>query len=127
MRHVSIVVAKDHLPNLSAYAGSKGVFPLTEVEVDKLPEGSKRYEAGELISKASIIKNRVVTLTTALQIGDMPPLNLKAPLDNLPELARFLHDETLRIERSIRQIEDSRGRIEAKKEEAWELSRCLSG
>jgi len=127
MRHVSIVVAKDQLPNLLAYAGSKRAFHLTEVEVNKLPEGSERYEAGELLSKASIIKNRVVTLTASLEIGDIPPLNLKAPLDNLSELARFLNDETLRIERSIRQIEDSRGKIEAEKEEAWELSRFLSG
>ena len=127
MRHVSIVVAKDQLPNLLAYAGSKRLFHLTEVEVEKLPEGSERYEVGELLTKASIIRNRVVALISALHIGDIPRLNLKAPLDNLQELARFLDDETLRIERSIRQIEDSQGKIEAEKEEAWELSRFLSG
>jgi len=100
MRHVSIVVAKDQLPNLLAYAGSKRLFHLTEVEVEKLPEGSERYEVGELLTKASIIRNRVVALISALHIGDIPRLNLKAPLDNLQELARFLDDETLRIERS---------------------------
>jgi len=127
MRHVSILVAKDQLPSLLAYAGSKKLFHLTEVDVDKLPEGSERYQADELVSKASVIKARVATLTAALHIGDISPLNLKAPLDNLQELATFLNDETLRIERTIRQIDESRGKIQTENEEASELSRFLSG
>ncbi|TMI25156.1 hypothetical protein E6H24_05510 [Candidatus Bathyarchaeota archaeon] len=98
MRHVSILVAKDQLPNLLSYAGSKKLFHLTEVEDTGLPEGATRYQAMELLAKASTVKNRITTLTTALDLGDSTVETLKAPVNNLEELARFLDDETLKLE-----------------------------
>src|SRR6266704_1659044 len=127
MRHVSILVAKDQLPNLLSYAGSKRLFHLTEVEDSGLPEGARRYQAIELLAKASTVKNRIASLTTALQTGDSGVESLKAPVDNLEELARFLDDETLKLEQSGRQIDDEQGKIQTEKEQTSELSRFLSG
>ncbi len=127
MRHVSIVVAKEQLPNLLAYAGSKKLFHLTEVEDNGLPEGAGRYQAMELLAKASTVKNRITTLTTALELGDSPIESLKAPVNNLEELARFLDDETLKLEHTVRQIEGEQGKLQTEKEQASELSRFLSG
>ena len=127
MRHVSILVAKDQLPNLLSYAGSKKLFHLTEVEDTGLPEGATRYQAMELLAKASTVKNRITTLTTALDLGDSTVETLKAPVNNLEELARFLDDETLKLEHTVRQIEDEQGRLQTEKEQASELSRFLSG
>src|SRR5439155_19923696 len=106
MRHVSIIVAKDQLPNLLAYAGSKRLFHLTEVEENNLPEGAGRYQAMELSGRSSTGKNRIATLTTVLQVGDTTTARFKAPIDNLEELARFLDGETLKLEHSVRQIQD---------------------
>jgi V/A-type H+/Na+-transporting ATPase subunit I len=127
MRHVSIVVAKDQLPNLLAYAGSKKLFHLTEVEDHGLPEGAERYESIELMARASTIKNRITTLTTTLQIGDVEAESLKAPVDNLDELAKFLDEETVKLEREVRQVEDEQGKLQTEKEQTAELSRFLSG
>ena len=57
MQQVSIIVAKDQVPGLLAYAGSKNLFHLIEVEDNKIPEGAKRYEALELQAKSSTIKS----------------------------------------------------------------------
>jgi V/A-type H+/Na+-transporting ATPase subunit I len=127
MRHVSIVVAKDELPNLLTYAGSKKLFHLTEVEDHGLPEDAQRYESLELTAKASTIKNRIATLTATLQIGDMAPEGLKAPVDDLDELARFLDEETVKLEQGVRLVEDEQGRLQTEKEQTSELSRFLSG
>ena len=127
MRHVSILVVKDRLPNLLSYAGSKKLFHLTEVEDNGLPEGARRYQALELLAKASTVKNRIASLTTALQTGESRIESLKAPVDNLEELANFLDDETLKLEHSVQQIDDEQGKIQTEKEQTSELSRFLSG
>ncbi len=127
MRHVSIVVAKDELPNLLEYAGSRRLFHLTEVEDHELPDGAARYKAIELAAKSSTIKNRLAGLTSTLQTGDVEPESLQAPVDNLEKLAIFLEDETLKLEREVRRIEDEQGKLQTEREQAAELSRFLSG
>src|SRR5207247_10669142 len=127
MRHVSILVVKDQLPNLLSYAGSKKLFHLTEVEDNGLPGGARRYQALELLAKASTVKNRIASLTTALQTGESRIESLKVPVDNLEELANFLDDETLKLEHSVRQIDDEQGKLQTEKEQTAELSRFLSG
>jgi len=127
MRHVSILVAKDQLPNLLSYAGSKKLFHLTDVEDNGLPEGAQRYEPMELMAKASTIKNRITTLTTTLSIEDMEGERLRVPVDNLDELAKFLDEQTLRLEHEVRQLEDEQGKLQTEKEQTAELSRFLSG
>src|SRR5437763_3926853 len=97
MRHVSILVVKDQLPNLLSYAGSKKLFHLTEVEDNGLPEGARRYQALELLAKASTVKKRIASLTTALQNGELRVENQIAPVDNMDELATFLDEETHKL------------------------------
>src|SRR5467141_4327299 len=127
MQQVSIIVAKDQLPNLLAYAGSKRLFRLTEIEDDNIPEGAKRYEALELQAKSSTIKNRITTLTTALKVNEATPEKLKAPVNNIDALTRFLDNETVNLEHSVRQLEDAEGKLQTDKEQASELSRFISG
>ena len=127
MSHVSIVAAKDQLPNLLAYAGSKKLFHLKEVEDHELPEGAQRYEALELLAKASTIKNRIASLTATLEIGEVPPERLKAPVENIEEVAKFLDDETLRLEQRVRKLEDVQGKLQTEREQTVELSRFLAG
>ncbi|HVH16230.1 MAG TPA: hypothetical protein VNA15_11005, partial [Candidatus Angelobacter sp.] len=127
MRHVSVVVSKSELPNLLEYAGSRKLFHLTQVEDHELPVGAGRYKATELTAKASTVKNRVASLTSTLQIGDAKPESLEAQVDNLDELAKFLEDETLRLEHDVRRIEEEQGKLQTEKEQATELSRFLSG
>ncbi len=127
MRHVSVVVAKDQLPNLLAYAGSKKLFHLTEVEDTGMPEGSEHYDSIELLAKASTVKNRITALISNLQIGDIPPATISAPSNNLEQLASFLDDETAKLERGVRQLEDEQGKLQTAKEQSSELSRFLSG
>src|SRR5690348_6064469 len=111
MQQVSIVVAKDQIPNLLAYAGSKKLLHLMDIEDEGIPEGSARYETTELGLRASAAKNRITVLTSALEIGDLEPENIKAPVDNLAELAKFLDEETLGLEKSVREIEDEQGKL----------------
>jgi len=127
MEQVSIIVAKDQLPNLLAYAGSKKLFHLTAVEDDKIPEGAKRYEALELQAKSSTIKNRITTLTTALKVNEATLGKLDAPVNNIDALTRFLDEETGKLEHSVRQLEDAEGKLQTDKEQASELSRFISG
>ncbi len=127
MRHVSIVVAKDQLQNLLAYAGSKKLFHLTEVDDNGLPEGIERYQSLELVAKASTVKNRITAMSTTLKLDDYPTESINAPVDNLEELARFLDDETMKLEHSLRQIEASQGKVQTEKEQASELARFVSG
>jgi V/A-type H+-transporting ATPase subunit I len=127
MQQVSIIVAKDQLPSLLAYAGSKKLFHLTEIEDDNVPEGAKRYEALELQAKSSTIRNRITTLTTALKVSESSFEKLDAPLNNIEALTKFLDEETMRLEHSVRQIEDAEGKLQTDKEQASELSRFISG
>jgi V/A-type H+-transporting ATPase subunit I len=127
MQQVSIIVAKDQLPNLLAYAGSKRLFHLTEIEDDKIPEGAKRYEALELQAKSSTIRNRITTLTTALKVNEATPEKLDAPVNSIDALTQFLDEETVKLEHSVRQLEDAEGKLQTDKEQASELSRFISG
>ncbi len=127
MEQVSIIAAKDQLPNLLAYAGSKKLFHLTEIEDDKIPEGAKRYEALELQAKSSTIKSRITTVTHALKIGEAPLEKLDAPINNIDALTKFLDEETVKIEHQVRQLEDAEGKLQTDKEQASELSRFISG
>ncbi|HEX4919413.1 MAG TPA: hypothetical protein VFV92_01570, partial [Candidatus Bathyarchaeia archaeon] len=127
MQQVSIVVAKDQIPNLLAYAGSKKLLHLTEIEDEGIPEGSTRYETTDLALRASAAKNRITTLSSTLEIGDLQPEKIKAPIDNLDELARFLDEETLGLEKSVREIDDEQGKLQTEKERTTELSKLVSG
>ena len=127
MQQVSIIVAKDQLPNLLGYAGSKKLFHLTEIEDDRIPEGAKRYEALELQAKSSTIKSRLTILTTALKVYESTIQNLNAPINNIEALTRFLDEETGKFEHSVRLLEDAEGKLQTEKEQASELSRFLSG
>jgi V/A-type H+-transporting ATPase subunit I len=127
MQQVSIIVAKDQLPNLLGYAGSKKLFHLTDIDDDEIPEGAKRYEALELQAKSSTIKNRITTLTTALKVSEATLEKLDAPVNNIDALTRFLDEETVKLEHSVRQLEDAEGKLQTDKEQASELSRFISG
>ncbi|OLD44391.1 hypothetical protein AUI51_02520 [archaeon 13_1_40CM_2_52_4] len=127
MQQVSIIVAKDQLPNVLGYAGSKKLFHLTEIESDKIPEGAKRYEALELQAKSSTIRNRIATLTTALGISEATLEKLDAPVDNVEALTKFLDEETGRLEHQVRQLEAAEGKLQTEREQASELSRFISG
>src|SRR5256886_4653743 len=127
MQQVSIIVAKDQLPNVLGYAGSKKLFHLTEIESDKIPEGAKRYEALELQAKSSTIRNRIATLTTALGISEATLEKLDAPVDNVEALAKFLDEETGRLEHQVRQLEAAEGKLQTEREQASELSGFISG
>ena len=127
MQQVSIIVAKDQLPNLLGYAGSKRLFHLTEIEDDSIPEGAKRYEALELQAKSSTIKSRLTILTTALNVSEATFENLDAPVNNIDALTRFLDEETGKLEHLVRELEAAEGKLQTEKEQASELSRFLSG
>src|SRR5438876_2354938 len=127
MQQVSIIVAKDQLPNLLGYAGSKRLFHLTEVQDESIPEGAKRYEALELQAKSSTIKSRLTTLTTALNVSEATFENLDAPVNNIEALTKFLDEETGKLEHSVRELEGAEGKLQTEKEQASELSRFLSG
>jgi V/A-type H+/Na+-transporting ATPase subunit I len=127
MQQVSIIVAKDQLPNLLSYAGSKRLFHLTEIEDEKIPEGAKRYEALELQAKSSTIKNRITTLTAALKVNQETFEKLDAPINNVEALTKYLDEETGRLEHRVRQLEAAEGKLQTEKEQTSELSRFISG
>src|SRR3989454_235274 len=126
MQQVSIIVAKDQLPNLLGYVGAKRLFHLTEIEDNTIPEGAKRYQALELQAKSSTIKSRLTTLNTALKVSESTLENLDAPV-NIEALTRFLDEETGKLEHSVRELEGVEGKLQTEKEQASELSRFLSG
>src|SRR2546421_2703007 len=127
MQQVSIIVAKDQLPNLLGATGSKRLFHLTAIEDDSIPEGAKRYEALELQAKSSTIKSRLTTLTTSLKVSESTFENLDAPVNNIEALTKFLDEETGKLEHSVRELESAEGKLQTEKEQASELSRFLSG
>jgi V/A-type H+/Na+-transporting ATPase subunit I len=127
MQQVSVIVAKDQLPNFLAYAGSKKLFHLTEIEDGTIPEGAKRYELLELLAKSSTIRNRITTLTAALRVHESILENIEAPVNNIEALAKFLDEETGKLEHSVRELENSEGKLQTDKEQASELSRFISG
>ena len=127
MQQVSIIVAKDQLPNVLGYAGSKRLFHLTEIEENTIPHGARRYEALELQAKSSTIKNRIATLTTALKVSEATLEKLDAPVNNIDALTKFLDEETAGLEHQVRQLEAAEGKLQTDKEQASELSRFISG
>ncbi len=127
MRHASIIVAKEQLTNLLAFAGTKKLFHLVEVADEKLPEGAQRYDAAQLLARSSTVKNRISTITAALPLGEASPERIEAPLSNLESLSKFLDDETAKLEQSVRQLENSEGKLQHEREQTSELSRFLSG
>ncbi len=127
MRQVSIIVAKDQLPNLLAFAGSKKIVHLTEVKDDKIPDGAQRYQAGELLARASTVRNRIAALTSALPIDDSTLEKIDAPLNNLEALSNFLDGETSKLEQSVRELEHAKGKLQTDMEQTSELSRFVSG
>src|SRR5881296_665607 len=128
MQQVSIIVAKDQVPKLLAYAGSKNLFHLIEVEDNKIPEGAKRYEALELLARSSTIKNRVTGITAIIKhLPESGFENIDAPVNNLDALSKFLDEETGKLEHSVRELEDAEGKLQTEKVQASELSRFLSG
>jgi V/A-type H+-transporting ATPase subunit I len=127
MHQVSIIVAKDELPNLLSYAGREQMIHLITVEDEQLPPGAAPFEATGLLSKSATIRNRISALAAALQPVEGEPEKIDAPIHNIDELALFLDQETSKLEGSVRQLEESQGKLLADKERTSELSRFLSG
>jgi len=127
MHQVSIIVAKDELPNLLSYAGREQMIHLMTVDDEQLPPGATPFEATGLLSKSATIRNRISALTAALQPVEGNPEKIEAPIHNIDELALFLDQETSKLEGSVRQLEESQGKLLADKERTSELSRFLSG
>src|SRR5216683_1673092 len=128
MEQVSIIVAKDQVPKLLAYAGSKNLFHLIEVEDNKIPEGAKRYEALELLARSSTIKNRVTGITAVIKhLPESGFENIDAPVNNLDALSKFLDEETGKLEHSVRELGDAEGKLQTEKEQISELSRFITG
>src|SRR2546425_2946 len=127
MHQVSIIVAKDELPNLLSYAGREQMIHLVTVEDEQLPPGAAPFEATGLLSKSATIRNRISALASALQPIEGEPEKIEAPIHNIDELALFLDQETSKLEGSVRQLEESQGKLLADRERTLELSRVLSG
>ena len=127
MRQVSIIVAKDELPNLLSYAGKEQVIHLTTIEDETLPSGVVPFEATSLLSKSATIRNRISALNSTLRPLEGEPERIAAPIHNIDELALFLDRETSKLEGSVRELEESQGRLLSDKERTSELSRFLSG
>jgi V/A-type H+/Na+-transporting ATPase subunit I len=127
MRQVSIIVAKDELPNLLSYAGREQTVHLITIEDEALPAGVALFEATSLLSKSSTIRNRISALNSTLQPLVGEPERIAAPVHNIDELALFLDQETSKLEGSVRELEESQGKLLSEKERTSELSRFLSG
>jgi vacuolar-type H+-ATPase subunit I/STV1 len=127
MQQVSIIVAKDQLPNLLSYAGREKILHLVTIEEEQLPPGATPYEATGLLSKSAIIRNRISVLTAALQPIGGKPEKIEAPIHSIDELALFLDQETSKLEGSVHELEEAQGKLLADKERTLELSRFLSG
>src|SRR4029077_9969654 len=106
MHQVSIIVAKDQLPNLLSYAGREQLIHLVTVDDEQLPPGAALFEATSLLSKSAIIRNRISVLTTALQPIEGEPEKVEAPIHNIDDLALFLDEETSKLEVSVHELED---------------------
>src|SRR5207245_11757832 len=126
MHQVSIIVAKDELPNLLSYAGREQMIHLVTVEDEQLPPGAAPFEATGLLSKSATIRNRISALASALQPIEGEPEKIEAPIHNIDELALFLDQETSKLEGSVHELE-SQGKLLADKERTSELSRFLAG
>jgi len=127
MHQVSIIVAKDQLTNLLAFAGTKKLFHLVRVTDEKLPDGAQHFDAAQLLARSSTFKNRIAALTTSLPISESTPERVEAPLNSMDSLSKFLDEETAKLEQSVRQLESAEGKLQTEREQTIELSRFLSG
>ena len=127
MRQVNIIVAKDELPQLLSYAGREQVIHLLTVEDEGLPPGVSPSEATSLLSRSATIRNRISALTTTLRHDEGEPEKINAPVDEIDNLALFLDQETSKLEGTLRELEESQGKLLTEKERTSELSRFLSG
>ncbi len=127
MRRLSIIVPKEELHNLLAYAGQDQSLHLVEVPGKGLPEGAEPYEATNILARSSTIRNRITVLASALGTANASPERVDAPIESLEALADFLDKETAKLEQSIRRHEDAEAKVEADRERAQELTRFLSG
>src|SRR5207245_10383699 len=105
MHQVSIIVAKDELPNLLSYAGREHMIHLRTVDDEHLPPGAAPFEATGLLWKSATIRNRISALASALQPIEGQSEKIEAPIHNIDELALFLDQETSKLEGSVRQLE----------------------
>jgi V/A-type H+/Na+-transporting ATPase subunit I len=127
MHQVSIIVAKDQLPNFLSYAGREQMIHLVTIEDEQLPSGAAPFEATGLLAKSASIRNRISALATALQPIEGESEKIEPPINNIDEFALFLDKEASRLESSVRELEESQGKLLADKERNLELSRFLSG
>src|SRR5207245_10602450 len=97
MHQVSIIVAKDELPNLLSYAGREQMIHLVTIEDGELPPGAAPFEATGLLSKSATIRNRICALASALQPLEGGPEKMEAPINNIEDIASMPHQETLRL------------------------------
>jgi len=127
MHQVSVIVAKDQLPNFLSFAGREQIIHLVTVEDEQLPPGAAPFEATGLLAKSAIIRNRISVLIASLQPIKSKPEKIEVRIHDIDELALFLDQETSRLEASVRELEESQGKLLADKERTSELSRFLSG
>jgi V/A-type H+-transporting ATPase subunit I len=127
MEQVDIIVAKDQLPMLLAFAGKHRIFHQIEIVEGTLPEGASQLEGTDLLAKAANLRNRSSTLANMLQAGEIVPEKLPAPLDNMDELGKFIEQELSRIEAPLRNIETKETKLGESIEATSELAKFLSG
>lgn len=126
LSQVSILVAKDQLSCFLAFAGRRKLFHLVDVPEAQLPDGSKRFQVAELLAHASAVRNRIQSVKTTLDING--PISGKRSFEtnDLETLLKSIDEITLTLEKSARELESTRSKIEAGKEEASELSRLVT-
>ena len=100
---------------------------LITIDDEQLPPGATPFEATSLLSKSAAIRNRISALAGALQPVQGQAEKIEAPIHDIDELALFLDQETSKLEGSVRQLEESQGKLLADKERISEISRFLSG
>ncbi|TMI25444.1 hypothetical protein E6H36_06640 [Candidatus Bathyarchaeota archaeon] len=127
MRLVSIIIPRERLHNLLAYAGDSEILHLVEVAGDHLPPGASKYDIASVLAHSSPAKSKIAALNSALGTADLPLEKIDAPVESLDSLAAFLGSECSRLEQPVKQLEESAGKLQAERERSAELSRFLSG
>lgn len=127
MLNVDIIVAKDQLPNLLSFAGREQTIHFLTVEDEQPPPGASPFEGANLLSKSTTVRNRVSSLVSALEPVEVQAERIDAPVHDIEKLASFLDAETSKIEGTVRELEESQGKLLADKERNSELLRFLSG
>ena len=127
MRRLSIIVPKEQLHNLLVYTGQEQILHLISVPHKALPEGVERYDASNVLGRSSAIRNRILSLNSALGTVELSPERIDAPIQDLEALADFLDKETAKLEHSFKDAEESADKLQTERERAQELARFLSG